>query len=223
VERQGIHELSAAYALHALDAQEERAFEEHLAHCDGCREDVTSFQETAAALAYEAEAPAPPRALKNRILSRARAEGATVIPLRRRWGFPAAAAAAVAASFAAVGLGLWATNLSSQLDEEREASRSAAEVVALSGARGSLVVTPAGDAALIVRGLASAPEGKTYEAWVIHADTTRPAGIFAGGGEPTAFALTRRVPAGATVAVTLEAAGGVDEPTTDPLFSAKRA
>jgi hypothetical protein len=35
--------------------------------------------------------------------------------------------------------------------------------------------------------------------------------------------LTRPVPAGAVVAVTLEVAGGVEQPTSNPLFTAKSA
>jgi anti-sigma-K factor RskA len=222
VERRGLHELSAAYALHALDGEEERVFEEHLAHCDDCRDEVASFQETAAALAYDVDAPAPPLALKERILARARSERETVVALRRRWVLPVAAAAAVAASLAAVGLGIWAATLSSQLDEERQANKAAAEIFKLAGARGSLIVTPSGEAALLVRELAPAPPGKTYEAWVIEGDKVTRAGLFPGGTR-TAFVLTRPVPAGAVVAVTLERSGGVDQPTAEPLFTAKSA
>jgi anti-sigma-K factor RskA len=222
VEHQGIHELSAAYALHALDPSDESAFEEHLVRCDRCRKEVSSFQEVAAALAYDVEAPAPSPALKERILERARSERENVVPFRRRWTLPVAAAAAVAASLAAVGLGVWGARLSSQLDEQRAQNRSAAEVFALAGARGSLIVTPSGEAALVVRKLAPAPAGKTYEAWVIDGGMPKPAGTFP-GGEPTAFVLTQPVPAGAVVAVTLEVAGGVDQPTGDPLFTAKSA
>jgi anti-sigma-K factor RskA len=222
MERQGIHELSAAYALHALDAEEERAFEDHLAHCDECRDEVASFHEAAGAMAYDVEAPPPPPALKLRILQGARAERSNVVPLRRRWTFPVAAAAAVAASFAAVGLGIWAATLSSRLEDERAANAQAAQIVQLAGARGSLVIAPSGEAALLVKDLGPAPEGKTYEAWVIQGDMPRPAGIFP-GGERTAFVLTRPVPRGATVAVTLEPAGGVDQPTGEPLFTAKSA
>jgi len=85
------------------------------------------------------------------------------------------------------------------------------------------VLTPDGDAALIVNGLAPPPAGKTYEAWVIQDDTPQPAGIFSGGGTQTAFALTRAVPEGATVAVTIEPAGGVDAPTGDVQFTASGA
>lgn len=221
MEAQGIHELSAAYALHALADPEESAFEEHLAHCGRCQDDVSSFQGTAAALAYDVEAPPPPLALKERILERARAERPNVVPLRRRWTLPTAAAA-VAASLAAVGLGVWAARLSSQLDEQRAENARLAEVVTLTGASGSLIVTPSGQATLVVKKLAPAPAGRTYEAWVIEDNVAKRAGTFA-GGEPTAFVLTRPVPAGAVVAVTLEVAGGVEQPTSNPLFTAKSA
>ena len=74
-----------------------------------------------------------------------------------------------------------------------------------------------------VNDLAPAPSGKTYEAWVIEGETPKPAGTFAGGGAQTAFALTRGVPAGATVAVTIEPAGGSQSPTGDVQFSASGA
>ena len=222
MERPGIHELSAAYALHALDPEEERAFEEHLAHCEDCRGEVTSFQETSALLAYDVQAAAPPPSLRKRILAQARADKAEVVPLagRRRWILPATAGLAAAAAVAALALGIWAASLSSSLANER-AANAGADVVQLTGAQGSLVVTESGEGALVVANLARAPAGKTYEAWVIEDDRARPAGTFPGGGERTAFALTRRVPPGAVVAVTLEAAGGVGQPTGEPLFTAK--
>jgi len=112
--------------------------------------------------------------------------------------------------------GIWAASLHNELAERPQA-------LALTGADGRLVVTPDGDAALIVNKLAPAPAGKTYEAWVIQDDTPQPAGIFSGGGTQTAFALTRAVPQGATVAVTIEPAGGVDAPTGDVQFTASGA
>jgi len=56
--------------------------------------------------------------------------------------------------------------------------------------------------------------------WVIEGETPEPAGTFAGGGTQTAFALTRPVPEGATVAVTIEPEGGSESPTGDVQFSA---
>jgi anti-sigma-K factor RskA len=208
-----IHELSAAYALDALDPHEREEFEEHLLHCADCREAVSLFQETSAALAYGVETPAPPRALRRRILDQARRERPNVVPLRPRWAFPAAAAVAAVAASAAIGLGIWAATLNSRLGDRPEA-------VDLTGANGSLIVSPAREGTLIVDDLAAAPAGKTYEIWVIQAGKPLPAGTFPGGGR-VAVVLTRDVPDGAVVAVTLERAGGVNKPTTKPLISSE--
>jgi anti-sigma-K factor RskA len=210
MERTGIHELSAAYALDALDADERGEFEEHLRHCPECREAVASFQETASALAHHVEMPPPPPSLRDRILEQARRERPNVVPLRPRWIFPATATVAAVAACAAIGLGIWAATLNNRLGERPEA-------VGLSGANGSLIVSPAREGTLVVRNLDPAPAGKTYEAWVIKGGTPLPAGTFTGGGR-VAFVLTRPVPDCAIVAVTLERAGGVAKPTTTPLF-----
>ena len=137
--------------------------------------------------------------------------------------------AAAVAACAAIGLGIWAATLSRSLDRERSArdqqerilsivSDPAARRFALSGAHGTLVVSRTGAAALLVSNLAPAPRGKTYEAWVIQNRSPRRAGTF---GASTPLRLSRPVPNGAVVAVTLERHGGVDSPTGRPITSAK--
>jgi anti-sigma-K factor RskA len=213
MERTGIHDLSAAYALDALSAEERQEFEQHLAHCEECRETVAAFHDTAASLAHGVEAQQPPPELRARLLEQARAERGNVVPFRPRWTVRATSAVAAVAAVVAIAFGIWAATLHNQLGDRPEAFR-------LEGANGQLVVTPEGDAALIVDDLAPAPTGKTYEAWVIEGETPEPAGTFAGGGTQTAFALTRTVPEGATVAVTIEPEGGSESPTGDVQFSA---
>jgi anti-sigma-K factor RskA len=210
MEHTEIHELSAAYALDALDADERREFEEHLTHCPKCREAVASFQETALALAHDVEMPPPPASLRDRILEQARRERPNVVPLRPRWVFPATATVAAVASCAAIGFGIWAATLNNRLGERPDA-------VGLIGAQGSLIVNRSGEGTLVVRNVDPAPAGKTYEIWVIQAGTPAPAGTFA-GGDRVAVTLNRKIPDGAIVAVTLERAGGVANPTTTPLF-----
>src|SRR5215208_728129 len=103
------HSLVAPYALHALDDEECQAFEQYLAVCERCREELAGLKEAAASLAYGAAGPAPPPELRERILTQARSERANVasLPQRRRsWTAPLAAAAAVAAAVA-IGLGVW--------------------------------------------------------------------------------------------------------------------
>jgi anti-sigma-K factor RskA len=157
--------------------------------------------------------PPPPPTLRHRILEEARRERANAIPLRPRWAFRAAAAVAAVAACVAIGLGVWAASLHDQLGQRPEAVR-------VNGADASVIITPENEATLVVRSLPPAPAGKTYEAWVIQGDEPAPAGTFAGGGR-VAFALTRKVPDGAIVAVTLERAGGVRHPTTNPLFTSE--
>ena len=228
MEADTIHELTAAYALDALDERDEREYEAHLARCPRCREELASFTETATSLAYGVESPPPPPALRDRILERARAERPNVVPLRPAWRSWTAAAAAVAAC-AAIGLGIWAATLSRSLDRERSAKEQQAGVVsilsdpaarrfALSGSHGTLVVSRTGAGALLVSNLRPAPTGKTYEAWVIQGKTPRRAGTF---GQAKPFKLTRPVPQGAVVAVTLERHGGVNAPTTRPITAAQ--
>ena len=58
------HSLVAPYALDALDRQEERDFEEHLASCESCREELARLREAAASLAYASAGTSPPAALR---------------------------------------------------------------------------------------------------------------------------------------------------------------
>jgi anti-sigma-K factor RskA len=220
-----IHELTAAYALDALGEAEELEFEEHLRGCARCREELRELLEAASALAYAVEAPPPPVSLRARILERARADRANVIPLRRRrLAIYASGAVAAAAAAVALGVGLWANSLSSSLDRERQAlavlGDPTADSTPLRGASGRLVVTEAGEAALVVSGLDPAPEDRTYEIWVIEDNRPRPAGLFKGERTRDVVRLTERVPEGAVVAVTLEREEGVQAPTSTPLFTA---
>jgi anti-sigma-K factor RskA len=229
------HDLVAAYALDALDEDERERFDQHLAGCEECTEQLAALRDPVAALAYAAEGPVPSTALRRRILEAARQEPrAPVIPLRRRnWRLTAAAGIAAVAAVVAIGLGFWANSLSNSLDRERSANAAytrAAELLAakaqttpLVGAQGSLLVADNGRAAIVVCRLDRAPSEKTYEAWVIKGKTPQPAGLFRGGSDCLPFVLTRSVPKGATVGFTLERAGGATSPTLPILFQAESA
>jgi anti-sigma factor RsiW len=224
-----LHDLTAAYALDALDESERREYEAHLAHCERCRDELGSFSEVATTLAFGAAGPAPPPQLRSRILESARAERPNVVPLRPRWAVPAAVTA-IAAVAATVALAIWATTLSNKVDSlqaQRTQQERVAAVLSASGKRtfgfgphGHLVVAPSGEAALVFRGLAPAPHGKTYEAWISNSGMLRPAGTFDARAGLTAFPLRGGVPPGATVMITQERAGGTDKPTESPLVTA---
>jgi anti-sigma-K factor RskA len=224
------HDLLAAYALDALDADERERFERHLDDCAECTEQLALLDEPVAALAYAAEGPVPPKELRDRIIEGARAEPrAAVIKLpRRNWALATVGGVAAAAAALAIGLGLWANSLSNSLDRERSAKSALDQLLSenatakpLIGANGSLIVSRNGRAAILVCGLANAPSSKTYEAWVISGDSPEPAGLFNGGSGCSPVFLTQRVPKNATVAVTLEGAGGATSPTLPILFRAE--
>jgi anti-sigma factor RsiW len=209
---EALHDLTAAYALDALDPDERREYEAHLARCERCRTELASLSEAATALAYGVYAPAPPPQLRDRILERARAERPNVVPLRPRWAVPAAAAAVVAVA-AVAALAVWISSLQNKVDRLQTRSAKQAQVTAIlsapgarriqSGARVRLVVTPQGSAALVLTRLAARRDG-VYEAWVATSGAPKPAGVFNSGGSVTAVPLELPVQKGALVMVTRE-------------------
>jgi anti-sigma-K factor RskA len=234
---EAIHDLTSAYALDALDADEAREFEEHMRHCAQCQSELADLQEVTAVLAYAAPPATAAPALRGRILEQARAERSNVIPFARAQAQPRRrmtwilGAAAAAAAAVAIGLGIWAATLHSDLNAERAAHSRLAQALAiaaspgsthvdLTGANGSLAVAPSGRGVLVIPDLGKAPAGKTYEAWVIRGSKPSPAGLFRGGGS-TVVPLSRRVPPGSVVAVTVEPKGGMPMPTTTPFITAK--
>jgi anti-sigma-K factor RskA len=215
------HSLVASYALHALDDDEGRTFEEHLAVCERCRNELAGLREAAASLAYGAAGPAPPPELRERILTRARSERQNVasLPARRRsWTVPLAAAAAVAASVA-IGLGVWTATRPGESALAQVLSQPGSRLLPM-GESGAVAVAPDGEAALAVN-VPAAPSGKTYEVWVMRGSKPLRAGTFAGGAKTSDLKLQSRAAAGAVIAVTLERAGGVDRPTQKPLLATR--
>jgi len=220
-----LHHLTAAYALDTLDSVERREYEAHLARCERCRAELASLSEAASALAYGVEAPPPPPQLRERILDRARAERANVVPLRPRWALPAAAMA-VAAVAAAIALAIWASSLSNKVDRLQASAAKQEQIAAILAAPGAqyvgnrgsvLVVTRSGLGALVVRELGPARKGLVYEAWVADHGKPKPAGTFQSKGLLTIVPLKQAVPKGATVLVTREKRR-VDSPTTTPFI-----
>jgi len=212
------HANVAPYALDALNAEEEREFEEHLASCEACREELASLREATAALAYGAVGPAPPPELKERILAEAAAERPNVVslPQRQSWTAPLAAAAAIAAAVA-IGVGVYAATRPASTDPLASVLAQPGAKLVPMGDRGALAVAPDGTAAIALT-VPRAPAGKTYEAWVIRDGAAQRAGLFSGA---TVLRIDRPVKPGSVVAVTLERAGGVDAPTSKPLAATK--
>ncbi|MGW1512130.1 anti-sigma factor [Streptomyces sp. NPDC002394] len=237
-----LHALTAAYALHALDAVERDEFVAHLAHCEDCRREVSGFEATAARLAG-AVGRTPPEALKRRTL--AAVEGVRQLPPRvaavgpaaglaqvvRRRAVPLALAASLVAAVSFAGLAAWQHQ---ENEAARQQARQAEErLEAVSGvlaapdartvhgrtANGAVATVVSSDrqnrAVFTATGLPVPAEGHTYQLWLDHKGTMRPAGLIHADGT----VLLDGDPADATgVGLTLEPAGGSRQPTTQPLL-----
>jgi hypothetical protein len=88
---------------------------------------------------------------------------------------------------------------------------------AAEGAKATLLVGRSGEAVLAIPGLPPPYAGTAYEAWVIVGGRAKPAGVARG----SLVALTRPVPPGATVAVSIEPSSGSPRPTGPLLLRAR--
>ena len=188
-------------------------------------------------MATAAAGPAPRPELRDSILVAARAEPQTVVPLvahRRSRAVPVLAAVAAVAACAALALGLWGAAASRDRDDARVALERAqaasavlsdpdARTVDLQAGRGRLVVGADGAAVLVLDEIEQAPDGKTYEVWLSDGGAPVPAGLFDGGGTRDVVPVEGTVDAGSVVLVTVEDAGGVDAPTSDPIVASQPA
>ncbi|GLI27806.1 hypothetical protein ARHIZOSPH14_20480 [Agromyces rhizosphaerae] len=147
---------------------------------------------------------------------------------RSRWGVRAATAvAAVAAASALLVAGIAlgggfsgpaetpesvVAEISAAPDARRQSVQSS------DGATATLVWSDELDrTALLVDELPALGDDETYEAWVITDAGIAAAGLFAAGDGVTVH-LIESAPAGATIGVTVEPAGGSDQPTTEPII-----
>ncbi|WP_409061917.1 anti-sigma factor domain-containing protein [Streptomyces sp. SYP-A7185] len=235
------HTLAGAYAVHALGLDERAAFDEHLARCAECRQQVAEFAATAGRLALAVSATARP-VLKQRALEeitgirqqppRTLRETCIAVlprsaPLR---GFLVAASLAAAA---VGGVATWQAQEARQAGElAQEAQARTDQVVAVlaagdarthaaslpEGARG-VVVTSAGQdrAVFTASGLGVPPEGRVYELWFDDAGTMRPAGLLDRDRTDQVTALDGTIARATGMAITVEPAGGSGTPTLPPV------
>ena len=149
-------ELLPAHVLGALDGEERRELEAHLAHCPVCQEALRSWQREIEALALAAPPVAPSAELRSRILAAipaqvsgeaggareardVRESGTPAAPPRRDWGWLAAAAALLLAVWAGwAQLGLRREVRSLEAERARVEERLAAVTSELDAARGEV-------------------------------------------------------------------------------------
>ena len=74
---------------------------------------------------------------------------------------------------------------------------------------------------LVARNMPSVPEDRTCQIWVISDDVPKPSGLFQPDGNMTATPITNSITKADVIAVTVEPAGGSEQPTSDPVLLAE--
>lgn len=240
------HDLTAAYALDALDEEERTAYEAHLDECPECIEELAEFAPVVEALASGVESPAPaglrvsvmdaiastPQlpAMHDTMAGAVMTSPATtaastpdnVISLasRRRSWFPAVAVAAAVAIIA----GLALTFLSGDELTPTEELAAEADAVITSIDEGSVTLdiiwSPELDEVAVTgSGLTDPTDSETFQLWFVLADgTVARAGLFGSSqGEADKRWATENLDAVAW-GVTVEPAGGSAQPTSEIIF-----
>ncbi|MTV24405.1 anti-sigma factor [Nitriliruptoraceae bacterium ZYF776] len=241
--RPDVHTLTGAYAVDALSDDERALFEEHLAVCDACAQEVAELQATAARLGA-AEVVAAPDRLRDAVFAeldhvrqdppapRARPAVPDLprLPARTWWTNLAIPAAAVVA-IAVLGLAAIVANLNARLDSVEANANQMSEVLAAADAQtftvdgegGELVRVVAspsrGEAVFVVNGMEAAPADHVYELWMIDEAGATKAGLFDVDDRGRATrVLTGDMRDVAAIGVTIEPAGGSDQPTSEPIM-----
>ena len=241
-------DLKDAYVLDALPEEERRSFEEFLAAHPERQAEIDELGAVAGLLAFSPEEQDPTPELRERIMEVVEAEAA---PRRERRGsvfagyIGARGLAFGAAALLIIGLLSWNLLLQGQVDDlqgqvqnsqsqvedlqaqVRDAQAQQTQTVQLSGtwadqgADAEVASISDNRIVLVADNLPSVPEGQTCQIWVIKGDVPESSGLFQPGGTETAAPITTPIKKGDTIAVTVEPAGGSEQPTTDPVLSAK--
>ncbi|MFI1678145.1 anti-sigma factor domain-containing protein [Streptomyces sp. NPDC020607] len=245
-----LHTLTGAYAADALDDAERAQFEEHLALCPSCDQEVRELTATVARLAL-ASAVAPRPALKDEVLRRIGTVRQDVPDVPRemeavpggpaprrthgvyRWALAACVAAAVGLGGTAVWQHQRAEDARDQVrqaqEQTREQSRELAAVLAApdartrtagltDGARGTVVVSKSLDKAVFVAdGMARPPKGKVYQLWFDDGGAMRSAGLMDPDRSAATVLMRGGIGKATGMGITVEPAGGSDEPTSSPV------
>jgi anti-sigma-K factor RskA len=221
-------ELSGAYAIGALTEEERVDAEAHLAGCDKHRE-VAALTAVANSLALASPSMEPPARLKSRLMEaigagapeqartqveRPRAPRRSVAEAIRGWFGNARLGFGMAAALSVVVAALLVWNVSLQGGRDSNAL-----VVDMTGqVSGQLVYVKEKQIAVMdLHGLEDLPSDKVYEVWALSDGRATPLGIFLPTNGEVDASLRFDASQYDTIAVTVEDAPGVDQPTTDPI------
>ena len=230
--------LKDAYALGALPDDERATVEAYLALHPEHQAEIDDMVGIAGLLALAPPEQEPPADLRRRLMQVVESEAvqprAAESP-ESSWfswlgGFRNVALGA--AAVLVVGLFSWNVLLQQDVQDLRgqvEEARSANEAqqtreIALDGtwaeqgARAEVTALKDDRAILVVEDMPSMPDDRTGQVWVIRDEKPEPSGLLEPSGNMAATAITTNLRGADAIAVTVEPAGGSDEPTSDPVL-----
>jgi anti-sigma factor RsiW len=224
-----------AYLLGALETDEQRAFEEHLAGCAECREEVVRLEVARDALPRSVDQVAPPERLKASLMETVRAEApapaaesSSRAPVRRsRWRellltrprYAAAAAAVLLVVGVALGAGLGA--LGGGGGEDARTVAATVDHTRMPTGNASLIVPEDKNGAILrVEGMQQPQAGHVYEVWIQRGNEVMPSSLFTVESDGSgAAAIPDELHDADAVLVTREPNGGSKRPSEPPVVT----
>jgi len=224
-------DLLAPYALDAVDDLERRAVERLVASDDEARRTVAELRAVASTMVPDVE---PPAGLRAQVL--ARVEESAQEPVveagrpaarrrPRRWAVAGIAAAAVVAIAVPTGVAVQQAHERSRLEAQAEtvagmlADPHAQLVTGTMSTGGDVSVLVSGDQVLFTgSGMAAAGTGKDYQLWrSVDGKTMVSVGVVHAADGSAAVLFD--APGDSVFAITVEPAGGSEQPTSDPVVA----
>lgn len=229
--RERFEDLIQAYALGALSESESREVEGYLTLHPELRSEVEELHSIANTLALSTTEYEPsPKARKN-LMQVVDAEADTehaaeTSAFERLRGFLSLRVLApTALAIVAVALLGWNVLLQGEV-QDLQGQLQDRQTYALqgsgsaSGTEAEVVKLEDGRSVIVAENMPTPPEGQTMQIWVIEGDTPIPAGTFRPDSGPMSTAVEGSLENADAVAITVEPAGGSEQPTSEPVLQA---
>jgi anti-sigma-K factor RskA len=240
-------DLKDAYVLGALPEEERLSFEEYLAAHPERQAEVDELGAVAGLLAFSPPEQEPSPELRSRVMEvvEARRVGGRSTFARVGDYLSFRSLALGAAALLVIGLLSWNVLLLDQvqdlqgqvenaqgqvkdLQSELEVARvQQSQTIKLKGSwaeQGAIAEVASmkkNQIILVARNMPSVPEDKTCQIWVIKGDVPKSSGLFQPDGNGTATPISNSIRKADVIAVTVEPAGGSEQPTSDPVLLAE--
>jgi anti-sigma-K factor RskA len=227
---QELRELIAAYVLGAVTPEEQASIRSHLLSCEECMGEADRHAAAASSLALAAGPEPLPDGFADRVMARVAAErpGEAAARSRPRRRSPLAWPAVAALSLLVAVLGVGLVREQQEQAREREIVQALLrdDGMSLGGAGGAIgrMVPKGGGGLFVASGLREAPEGHSYQLWLIEESCPGgcdpvSAGTFGVSGSLAVLETPHSPGRFDAAAVTIEPEGGSEAPTSEPVIA----